>query len=447
MRKLHHRPFHRPRRGLSPLTSQLSTRGAFTLIELIIVVLVLLILMTLTIALVGNVLDGGRTRGAARQIQTYFAGARDRAIYSASRTEGGGTPPRVGVRFLSNRALVVQNAAGNNVHRGFSGMVYIQELDPVQTFLRAYEKPPGSGQWVASQLTFDTTTGDPILPPLDPSNPTIAVGELINRGLIDVRREPWNPNPDDNTDFIAYYLHVTFDKKDATRKDYYVRFHATDLIDDGSGTLWLVEGELSALLPWRTTDLFSDPPEECNFHLLPSPLPNVEPRMFPTGTIVEIGSSVVGTAPRQGSAITRNVSLRNLSRADGSFDVMFNAQGVVDGALAAAGMLHLVVADLEDIERGFQVVHRNDQGTPTDFSDDTLEVGSPFIDANGDWSDGIVPLTDGGEPVFRQGDVRIVSLRTRTGSAYVSEVNPQIDNTSNRFIDPFGYAETGGEAN
>ena len=390
-------PDHRP-----PTTD---SRPAFTLIELIIVILVMLILMTLTVALIGDVLDSGRVSGAARQIQNYFAGARDRAIYSASRTEGQGVPPRVGVRFLSNPSLY---DPVTGTHLGFNGMVFIQETAPVFGKLRVYENPPGSGQWFASQLD---ASGNPI-----PGNTSsVAALNLIYRGLVESRME----DPDgDGTFTETYYLHVVL-QSDQNNKDYYIRFTSVGTANPP----WLQQGTLSAPPPsgFLATDTWT-------MHLLPSPLPNEEPRLFPEGTIVEIQSSLVG-----------NESLRAYSSAiDGSFDILFNAQGVVDGPISAAGLVHLVVADLEDIERDFRIINFNAAGNLSGF-------GSPFLDSDAGTA-GVQPLLADGEPVTRQGDVRIVSLRARTGNAYASEINPVTNPTTNLYTDPFFYAETGAEA-
>lgn len=428
MRVLHPRPFHRPRRGPS-------TRTGFTLIELIIVVLVLLILMTLTVALVGDMLDSSRVGGTARQIQNYFAGARDRAIYAASRATGEGEiPPRVGVRFLSNQSLTITDSTTNQTtHRGFGSMVFIQETDPVRVRLRVYEV---SSQWYASQLPPDTSTTDLFdteFPAYDYDDTTdvgkswLAAGALRDRGLIEGRRE----DPDGDGNFTAfYYLRATFGG-DTKGKPYTIRFPAVDpyVQEDSDGNFWLAQGELSAEPPpgAAAPDGNTSMSTLWEFHLRPTPLPNEEPRLFPTGTLVEIQSSHVGGTSLAGSPFLNG---------DGSFDVMFNGQGIVDGPLSASGLVHLVVADLEDLEREFSIT-------------------SPYLDSDGDLTNGVQPVdADGdGKPDVRQGELRIVSLRTRTGSAYASDVNPVVDEDTtppemyNHYVDPFYYAETGGEAN
>lgn len=66
-------------------------RSGFTLVELLVVISILAILAVMTVTSINFALSSDRTRGASRQVQSYLAGARDRAIYAKE--------PR-GVRFL-----------------------------------------------------------------------------------------------------------------------------------------------------------------------------------------------------------------------------------------------------------------------------------------------------------------------------------------------------------
>lgn len=63
----------------------------FTLVELLVVISILAILVVMTVTSINFALSSDLTRGGSRQVQSYLAGARDRAIYAKE--------PR-GVRFL-----------------------------------------------------------------------------------------------------------------------------------------------------------------------------------------------------------------------------------------------------------------------------------------------------------------------------------------------------------
>ncbi|MFK7777971.1 MAG: prepilin-type N-terminal cleavage/methylation domain-containing protein [Gimesia sp.] len=66
-------------------------RSGFTLVELLVVISIMAILAVMTVTSINFALSSDLTRGASRQVQSYLAGARDRAIYAKE--------PR-GVRFL-----------------------------------------------------------------------------------------------------------------------------------------------------------------------------------------------------------------------------------------------------------------------------------------------------------------------------------------------------------
>ena len=430
-----------------PRTLNPEPRSAFTLIELIIVILVMLILMTLTVAVVGNMLDSDRVRGASRQIQNYLAGARDRAIYSASRNEGAGPPPLVGVRLLSDPSLI-DPVTGD--HRGFSSMVYIQEVAPISTTLRVWLDPV-SGDWKASQFPPDAD-GNELAddgPPLDQRSIN-GVEALINRGLI----ESYQVNVGD-TLLRVFDLKINFEDMNLG-ETFYVRFSEKpaaggDPADVQNG--YLFEGTLSKAPDTPQTALAA----ACQFRLLPSPMPSEEPRLLPEGVVIDARSSVIGGAPTFGNSIVSDVTFEHRARADGSLDILFNPQGVVAGPLASAGLLHLVVVDLEDLERGFRLVNFYDPDL-VDLNNKTLAItGNAFLDADDDPANGLTAPVDSdadGIPDERLNDVQIISIRTQTGSVYSSEVNPVLANPAavagdpdyGRLADPFKYAEIGGEA-
>ena len=69
-------------------------RSGFTLTELMVVMVIIIVLTTMTIAAVNFSMSAERSRAGARQVQSYLAGARDRAIYERK---------MVGVRFLLDK--------------------------------------------------------------------------------------------------------------------------------------------------------------------------------------------------------------------------------------------------------------------------------------------------------------------------------------------------------
>lgn len=400
-------------------------RAGFTLIEMVLVILVILILLGLTIAVVGRTVDGDRVRGGARQVQNYLAGARDRAIYAASRIEDDTQiPPAVGVRFIPDPAMTVTDdpdtPAVEPTRIVYSSMVFVQEVDPLPTRLTVYQEDnpdnPGTLIWRVSQFTNNGAGGIVSFGVSHGEFAQRAAGSLIVRGLIPGRYEAGVP---------TFYLPVYFDR-DSSKEPYFVRFTIANLAQTAAsgppanlaalsaGTWWLMEGTLSK--PYFDSASDSYTPQMCRFRVLPSVLPSEEPRFLPRSCVVDGNSSSVGGIPG---------SLGNLLRIDGSFDVMFNSRGIVEGPLASAGQVHLVVADAEDVERGFRV---NNQ-----FVDVDGTAGPDDADSDGNFDE-------------RRRDEFIVSVRTQTGSIYSSDVNPVYTPATGVRTDPFLYADGGGQA-
>ena len=132
--------------------------------------------------------------------------------------------------------------------------------------------------------------------------------------------------------------------------------------------------------------------------LNPTVLPNQEPRQLPRAVVIDLNNSV-----RPDSWGTPG--------SYGTMDVLFSPNGTVTGLAASAGVIHLVVADQVDVDRKIPpgYLKYND---PTD----TPDVGE----------------------VLREGNARIVSLRTQTGNISVHNVDPTdvfINSTGNSGMD------------
>jgi type II secretory pathway pseudopilin PulG len=72
----------RHRRTRFPLKRAASGRPSFTLLELLISMAIILVLATLTMRLLNSTMNSDRIRNGARELQSFLAGARDRAIYA-----------------------------------------------------------------------------------------------------------------------------------------------------------------------------------------------------------------------------------------------------------------------------------------------------------------------------------------------------------------------------
>ncbi len=117
-------------------------RSGFTLVELLVVISILAILVVMTVSTINFALSGDLTRGASRQVQSYLAGARDRAIYAKE--------PR-GVRFLidPNNPTVVTSmvyiAPSPNWSQGVIRLERIDASNPADGILDTVMHVRGAG--------------------------------------------------------------------------------------------------------------------------------------------------------------------------------------------------------------------------------------------------------------------------------------------------------------
>ncbi len=132
--------------------------------------------------------------------------------------------------------------------------------------------------------------------------------------------------------------------------------------------------------------------------LNPTVLPNQEPRQFPRDVVIDLNNSRLPVSWGTSGAYAPNM------------DVLFSPQGTVTGLVASTGVLNFVLADAADVAQG-------------------LPVGSPN----------------------KEGQERVVALRTQTGNISVHFVDPT-DNVNNsngnagadgNADDPFHFAAIG----
>lgn len=149
----------RPLAGRSPAADARRARTGFTLVELLVSLAILLILATITIRLVNGTLDNDRMKTGSRELQSYLAGARDRAIYAGQ--------PR-GVRFIPDPTdnytvrRFVYVGASNNYTDGSSIIVdSMGNITLPMSGLKAWQNLWSRGQFVNGtpiQMTLQSGT-------------------------------------------------------------------------------------------------------------------------------------------------------------------------------------------------------------------------------------------------------------------------------------------------
>ena len=360
------------------------SRAGFTLIELMVVVGLILLLAVMTASAINTSISGDKVRGGARQVQSFLAGARDRAIYSKA--------PR-GVRFLLDST--------NN--RTVSSMVYIA---PTDDWTQGTIQVEWYGGIVKCVRGFDNDT----------SGLAIPTGwlNLYNQGLL--KNGVRIKIPDNNTG--EWYTVDT-------------SLLATATTSDPPRLLLLTKLSIAATQTANQTDFqpafqSGTGPTTYRLELPPSVLPNQEPVLLPKGCVIHLDrcttagnlENLAYHGDKLPSSWKRATTTGDPSGFDYSslMDVMFSPRGVVIGPSAQAGIIHFYLGDQKDAD-----MDRTYWTNTTPPTNSAPEYGI--------WTD---PTAI--SPNYERGDKLILTLFTRTGAVSTHPIHP---------LDRFKFAETG----
>ena len=400
-----------------------SHRSAFTLVEMLIVITIVVIIMSMTLGAFSFIRSSDRVSGAAGQVQSFFAGARDRAIYNDEMR---------GVRLFVEPAPPGSPPGASAFSRTITSMAYI---GPGGT----WSAPTDSGGIDLMRIDGNILN-DPSKPASlsgvnadgdfeDPQDLLIKVRGKNNPGWWNLKRRGWLVNglrmripagPAGNWYTINTAL---IDTTVAPTDD---QFLILDIpYADG--------GNAGQEIAWRDQTYEIELPAR----ILPQ-----EPMLMPDGVVIDLDGSSVPNVWRPAS--TGN------SLYSGYMDVWFSPRGNVVGDAAAKGVLHFYVCDSEDS------IYLKEQFVSS-FGlaafDAAIGSGSAFIPL-----DEIDPTSVSwlaGSEKYIVKDRRIVTLLGQTGAISVHKVNAYIgatggtdaDTDSNGFADdPYRFAETGEEA-
>lgn len=368
-------------------------RSGFTLVELMMVIGLVLLIAVMTASAINLSVSGDKVRGGARQVQSYLAGARDRAIYSKA--------PR-GVRFLLDST--------NN--RTVSSMVYIA---PTEDWTQG-----------SIQLEWDTS----VVPPLvrvvrgfDNSsgiiNPTGWLG-LYQQGLLKDGQRIRIPN--DNT---GEWYSIDTSLMVSASPD------GSDGLNPPKLILTTPYARPGTTDPTTTVPAFSpgQGPTTYRLELPATVLANQEPVLLPKGCVIHLdrcstdpeqfnaGTLATGRGNKLPSGWRKPTTTADTSGFDytSQMDVMFSPRGVVIGPAAQAGIIHFYLGDQKDADLD-RLYWSTTSSYPT-FS--APEYGA--------WAD---PMS----PNYERGDKLILTVFTRTGAVSTHPIHP---------TDKFKFAETG----
>jgi prepilin-type N-terminal cleavage/methylation domain-containing protein len=423
------------------------TRNAFTLIELLVVITILALLLTMTVMAVNFNRDSERVVSATLQIQSFLAGARDRAIYAKEAR---------GVRFFldtTNYRAVTAMAYIDPAEYWSDGVIQLRRWDTDDNGLTETGGTDVDSDGV-EEMDID---GDGSIEfDEEPAQVRVVAGadpgwwELKRRGLLfDGLRIRIPKGPSGTWYGVNTRMIDTAVAKTDVQK----------LILD---VAYADPGDTQTT---QAVAFSSGGPVDYELELPPRILP-MDPVKLPVDTIIDLDASKVPLIWRPGTALAAGGS-GNL-RYSQFMDVIFSARGNVIGGAAAEGVIHLYVCDAQDsitLKEAY-VASRNPvpavTGTMT-FTENGIELdisrvmrfnaeirGERFIPTNeirtqnAPWLTG--HDTSAGEVPYLCRDRRVVTLFTQTGGVsthpinVASDVLPDFDGIE---ADPFLFAETG----
>ena len=271
--------------------STFDSPGGFTLTELMVVMVILIIVTAMTVTAVNYSMSAERSRAAARQVQSYLAGARDRAIYEQK---------SVGVRFLIDE----------NIPNSISSMIYVEESDFDPGPVMVYKDPtdPLSTSYVLNQI--DNNTGRTV---------GLDWRRLVEKGLLRAGDRIQIPYPDG----FEYTIQ-------AVRTDW-----DSDTMDPNN----FLRDRLDLSPEFRDDSTTVDRSELARLILPPVIRPNQEPMLLPRGIVID-GNGTRSQLPRSWTVLN-----------NGRLDVMFSPRGTVTGRAATSGLIHFYVSEAADVER------------------------------------------------------------------------------------------------
>ena len=407
-------------------------RSAFTLVELLVVITIIVIILSMTLATIKFTNDSDRVTAGANKVQSFLAGARDRAIYAKERR---------GVRLFVEPAPPGSGLGPSPFGRTVTSMAYIA---------------PG-GKWGAPEQSslidlmridgnvFDENPKRVSVPGVDadgdfedPLDLLIKVRGHNNPGWWNLKRRGW----------LVDGLRIRI-PAGPTGNWYSVNTSLIDITVAPTNNQFLLleipyadSGNRGQQVAWTglTYEL------ELPARVLPS-----EPGLLVDSVAIDLDGSQIPSIWRP--TITGN------SMYSGFMDIWFSPRGNVIGDAAAAGKLHFYVCDSEDsLFLKEQMVAQIGLST----FDAGIANGVPFIPMDELDASILAWLTWDGKYLVK--DRRVVTLFAQTGALSVSHVDAFVETGNDSFDpldvdsdtitrepdgladDPYRFAETGEEA-
>ena len=329
------------------LENQATKFSGFTLVELLVVIAVLLILVVMTVTAIDFTFTSERVRSGARQVQSALEGARDRAIFARE--------PR-GLRLFvdPNDPRIVTSMVYVGGSKNWSqGQIRLERKDFEEDAnnngqLDGGEDANGNGRLdgngVADSPDILIVRGDAIcgwntlkdrgflgLFEDRNLNGVLDAGEDLNgNGLLDLDAPRIKIPADDNG---SWYTVLTYRLSASSQ----VLELLTPYRDPGTSP------------PTQVVAFTGTGPSTYILELPPRILPDAQPILLPEGICIDLDASSVPAAWRPGPGALQTTPY------SAHMDVLFSPRGVVTGPIAAAGLVHLYLAERKDVTKAVDI--------------------------------------------------------------------------------------------
>jgi prepilin-type N-terminal cleavage/methylation domain-containing protein len=317
-------------------------RGAFTLVELLVVITILLVLATLTFAMFSSGRSSDRARSAARVAQSVFLGAKDRALNARDRR---------GVRFIrdatdntlitgfqylapiANQVYGLKSIQLERADRNQDGIPDSADVVIVRGFDGSESPPPPTTQTVNWAVAVPSGCGPQ---PPTPIGQPYGVSQFFGTpGRIRIPASPaagqW---------YTFYYTVCPCPNWNSSCSDPYALQTGSEVLQ--LATPFLQPGS-AGIVAWDASSGL--PPTSCEIELIAQPLPFQAPISLPSGMVIDLSNSSSNIQVLSGLTAVNNSSAAG---ANVNIDIMFSPRGMVYGFVAGLGPLHFAIRDIQD---------------------------------------------------------------------------------------------------
>lgn len=327
--------------------------SGFTLVELLVVVTVMLILIAMTVTAIDFSFTSERIRSGARQLASALEGARDRAIFAREAR---------GIRLLVDpteprmvTALIYIGASKN----WNEGRIRLERMDFEEDTDGDGQLDPGEDTNMDGRLGGNGVADMPQQVLIVRGDATCGWSALKERGFLGLFEDlnlngvldpgedsPPNGNNNGVLDLDAPRIKIPADDNGTWYTVLTHRLSPTSQV-------------LQLITPYR--DPGTTPPTEVvafqgggpNNYILELPpriLPDAQPILLPEGVVIDLDASQVPADWRPGAPPSAMaLEQQYLMPYSSHMDILFSPRGVVTGPLAAAGLLHLYLAERKDV--------------------------------------------------------------------------------------------------